>query len=149
MSFNVAITRALGTPRPLVLNTCDRPPTPHHAADKPPPRDLNLRTSYTFAPSFALPRPVSERCRDATARRVSCCRCQSRYIVFGLKPPSARVCVPFFFLFLGDSSAKVWSSVRVGYVPELGQADARAQVPAATVACSGAWRTDHHVYWRA
>jgi hypothetical protein len=32
---------------------------------------------------------------------------------------------------------------------ELGQADARAQVPPATVACSGAWRADHHVYWRA
>jgi hypothetical protein len=56
---------------------------------------------------------------------------------------------PFFFLFLGDSSARVWSPVRVGYVPELGQADARAQVPAATVACSGAWRADHRVYWRA
>jgi hypothetical protein len=70
-------------------------------------------------------------------------------MVFGLKPPSARVRVPFFFLFLGDSSARVCSPVRVGYVPELGQADARAQVPASAVACSGAWRTDHHVYWRA
>jgi hypothetical protein len=57
---------------------------------------------------------------------------------------------PFFFFSWGTRRREsVPGSVRVGYVPELGQADARAQVPAATVACSGAWRTDHHVYWRA
>jgi hypothetical protein len=147
MSSNVAITRALGAPRPLALNTCDRPPTPHQAVNKPPA--IKSPDLYTFAPSLALLRPASERCRDATARRVPCCRCQSRYRGFGLKPPSAVFASPFVFFFLGDSSAKVWSSVRVGYVPELGQADARAQVPAATVACGGAWRADHHVYWRA